>query len=100
MTNGNDPVGVDSKQVFIPNDLPLEWQMKIHSLYDTHKGLTKREYFAACAMQGSLGDRGFIKWLDEQAFKCDIDTSQALANWSIQAADSLIAELNKERVAK
>ena len=45
------------------------------------KRLTKRELFAAMAMQGSLLDG---KDIDEVAF------------YSVRAADLLIAELNKE----
>ena len=47
-------------------------------------GLTKREYFAAMAMQGILSNASGIKepghW----------------TNWAVKYADDLIAELNKE----
>lgn len=46
------------------------------------EGLTKREHFAAMAMQGLI------------AAKYDFDTP-AVAEWSVKFADSLIEELNK-----
>lgn len=48
-------------------------------------GLTKREYFAGLAMQGLLASDG--------KRECEEDT---VASWSVQQADALIAELNKE----
>ena len=48
-------------------------------------GLTKREYFAAMAMQGmSAACQGF-----------DSNGLDNLAKYAIQAADALITELNK-----
>jgi len=51
-----------------------------HELYG---GLTKRELFAAMAMQGMIGDK---------TLQCDL-----AAVWSVQAADALLAELAKEQ---
>lgn len=45
-------------------------------------GLTKREYFAAMALQGILASSS------ENTFEKD-------ANWATKAADALIEELNK-----
>jgi hypothetical protein len=53
-----------------------------HTLLDT--GLTKREYFAAKAMQGLL------------AMAKDDESMQFLARQSVKMADALIEELNKE----
>ena len=58
-------------------------------------GLTKREYFAAMALQGALSNPHFSKGSAEdgetfQQFKDD------LVRNSVQFADALIVELNKE----
>ena len=50
-------------------------------------GLTKRELFAAMAMQGELAS-------DDGAFY--LDNESLLASRSVRYADALIAELNKE----
>ncbi len=58
--------------------------MKTHGddiLGTTHKGLTKREYFAATAMQGILANG-------------EADYDPIL--WAVGYADRLIVELNKE----
>lgn len=49
-------------------------------------GLTKREYFAAMAMQGFSANSVFA----EQNF-------QSIAEWSVNLADRLIESLNKEK---
>lgn len=48
-------------------------------------GLTKRELFAAMAMQGYLSDRNGGHPINE------------VPKWSIEVADALIAELAKEK---
>lgn len=48
-------------------------------------GLTKREFFAAMAMQGFCA----VTWTK------DYDHDE-VASWSVEAADALIAALNKE----
>jgi hypothetical protein len=53
-------------------------------------GLTKREYFAAMAMQGLLA-RSEFSWEQEIQFGHCVQC----AKLAVQAADSLIAELNK-----
>jgi len=50
----------------------------------TCKGLTKREYFAAMAMQGYIS-----------CGKANVISCKSLAIYSVQAADALIEELNK-----
>lgn len=51
-------------------------------VWETHGGLTKREYFAAMAMQGLLALEGY--------------SFQGAAKDAVTAADALIAELEKE----
>lgn len=50
-----------------------------------HYGLTKREYFAAQAMQGMIASNEWIA-----------DTLERVSKTAIEYADALIAELNKE----
>ena len=61
-------------------------------IYDTNEfngqrfiseiGLTKREYFAAMAMQGMTSNNSI--------------TVETVAAWAVQYADALLAELGKE----
>ena len=70
ITNPDDPINV----VHIADDL---WK----------DGLTKREYFAALAMQGFLA--ADLDW--------EAKTMAQLAPVAVQYADALIHELNKPR---
>ena len=54
------------------------------SWYPQQDGLTKREYFAAMAMQAILSIPSY-------------QTKQACATAAVQMADALILELNKEQ---
>jgi len=54
-----------------------------------HSGLTKREYFAAMAMQGLIGNNESMKNLEASGTN--------FIEIAVQAADALIAELNKEQ---
>jgi len=54
------------------------------TLHDAQEGLTKREYFAAKAMQG------FIAVAEKD------DSAQIIATASVVIADALIAALNRE----
>ena len=65
MTNRNEPVSMDTTE--------------LGSMGGTY-GLTKREYFAAMAMQGLLAKEGY--------------PSQELGERSAAAADALITALN------
>ena len=58
-----------------------------HKAIDTYDGLTKREYFAAKAMQGILTNPSeeYRPW-----------GVRDIAGYSVQIADALIAELSKE----
>jgi hypothetical protein len=53
------------------------------------KGLTKREYFAAMAMQGMITDSGKIK--PSEALQLPVN----IAAWAVLFADALLAELEK-----
>lgn len=53
------------------------------------EGLTKREYFAAMAMQGILSNEWFYS---SQRLQGSID---AASEFAVKSADALISELNK-----
>ena len=52
--------------------------------YGENEGLTKREYFAAAALQGFLAGRS--EW----------EFSQDAARYAVETADALIFKLNKK----
>lgn len=52
----------------------------------TQQGLTKREYFAAAALQGFLADPA----------SADFDTREELTDSVVMYAEALIESLNKE----
>lgn len=58
-------------------------------------GLTKREMFAAMAMQGYVSRNNTEGWL-QIAKEGDISIGSLIAKMSIECADALIAELGKE----
>jgi len=76
MTNGNDSIH-NSEQG--PQD-----------------GLTKREYFAAMAMQGLLLNGAWDKGLQEQCERVGSNTSTAISVYAVDLADELINQLNKQ----
>lgn len=59
---------------------------------DTYGGLTKREYFAAKAMQGMLGSFSYpiSEWVDKH-------TIPIIVSGAFRYADAMIAELEKEK---
>jgi len=65
---------------YMPKDSPIE------PLMVTGGGLTKREYFAACALQGIMADPTIN----------DI-SGHKLAEHAVRLADALIVALNKEQ---
>ena len=82
MTNPNDTVSPELGHQLFGN----EYDGHTGAGHFTFGGLTKREYFAAMAMQGlSVYSYGGTPLSDEK-----------LAVWSVNLADALIAELNKE----
>lgn len=60
--------------------------------FNINKGLTKREYFAAMAMQASIStiDSSVLKKADDW-----LEEPNRIAQWAVRYADALIAELNK-----
>lgn len=67
-----------------PNDSAYPVRLNPQDPHSDMGGLTKREYFAAMAMQGMMvADMKSDEW------------SEIRARRSIRMADSLIAELNK-----
>jgi len=67
--------------------------------YDEHlagcsDGLTKREYFAALAMQGLLASRRWEFCQPDGFWENQGPPLRELAEFAAQAADSLIRELN------
>ena len=78
-------VGDNSFRAAKPND-PKEWNMPM-------EGLTKREYFAAMAMQGILANESFI---DRQATEKGNETlNQRIGQVSVMMADELLKALEK-----
>lgn len=65
-------------------DRPLN--QKDFETNDDYRGLTKRELFAAMAMQGLAANNGFTK---------TGLTMESMATNAVQSADALIAELDK-----
>ena len=63
---------------------------------DGSKGLTKREMFAMHAMQGILSNSGGVIQANSRSGTgwCNCDAS-GLAQWSLECADALLAELEK-----
>lgn len=60
-------------------------------------GLTKREYFAAMAMQGLLANSDIKTLFALTQFASEIDYSDKhLTKQAVASADALIAELEKE----
>lgn len=75
MTNGNEPINPTTERNWLnQNDTEM--------VTGVFGGLTKREYFAAMAMQGCLAS-GFQASMDKHAES------------AVAAADALITELNK-----
>jgi len=76
-TNGNDPANPT-----------IGWELTVHGdpvVITDQYGLTKREYFAAMAMQGLLTSTKYILYPITQ-----------VAKDAVNYADALIKELNKD----
>jgi hypothetical protein len=81
MTNPNDPAFYDASEMDVkPEHIAKGWKYR--------PGLSKREYFAAMAMQGLCAS-------SDTSVPQDI-----LIGWSVGMADALIAALNKEEKTK
>lgn len=68
--------------------------LALHKTADT--GLTKREMFAMHAMQGILSNSGGVIQANSRSGTgwCNCDAT-GLAQWSVECADALLAELEK-----
>lgn len=96
MTNPNDPCYVDKRvDVIVPQDLNglfhdhPELYNRIREYVSACNGLTKREYFAAMAMQGLASTTNSLP--KELASSAKNLFSMA----AVELADALIATLNK-----
>jgi hypothetical protein len=92
-TNGNDPVSATQ-----------EYHSKNFGVVLAKTGLTKREYFAAMAMQGMLssikqsyGKPNVNEQSIEQSFKDIQQFINDVADKSVTYSDALIEALNKEK---
>jgi hypothetical protein len=86
MTQPNEPTFARPYSKVVDHGVPEE--------FSPQEGLTKREYFAAMAMQGILGNR-------ELQIACAYDykgenKNDAVSEYSVQQADALIKALNKQ----
>ena len=79
-TNGKDPIGM------------IVFAQKIDGTQGTSErtGLSKREYFAAMAMQGLAGDTGIPYYGDPMFIK-------STAEQAVDLVDALIKALNEEK---
>jgi len=81
-------------------DLPamptVDWDIKdgIPIVICGDKGLTKREHFAAMAMQGILANPFYSNLLNESILR-EVEKRQLILNLVIDTADGVIAELEK-----
>lgn len=84
--NPNDPAfPVKAFRVVIPKPLmTAKLAIGMKEIEETIPGLTKREYFAAVALQALLGEQEYHKWSRKQ-----------YAIEAVACADALIAELSK-----
>lgn len=60
--------------------------------YDNHKGLTKREHFAAMAMQGFLSNSSWLMPLMQKANGDPVIVNCAVKELSYQLADKMLEE--------
>ena len=92
MTNGNEPAF--SKAAFYHPDGGID---------RPQEGLSKREYFAAMAMQGAIsaqaGTREMVEMQLEYYLKeyPDLTVRESLARESVKMADELIKALNENK---
>lgn len=64
-------------------------------VHDHYKNLTKREYFAAMAMQGIISSPSQVAWATERLDDDAITMQSDVAKLAKSIADALIAELSK-----
>ena len=80
-TKANEPI-----QLFLANSTDPNLSDFVKSALSHPNGLTKREYFAAIAMQGIIANKDGLDIKIERIVESAVDT-----------ADALIEELNKKR---
>lgn len=91
MTNGNEPA-FSKAAAFSPNG----------AMAKSQEGLTKREYFAATALQGAIsaqaGTREMVEMQLEYYLKeyPNLTVRESLAKESVKMADELIKALNEK----
>ena len=61
------------------------------------EGLTKREYFAAMAMQGLCQEGAWSKTIQNQSEALGSTSSESIAVYAVDLADALIEALNKTK---
>lgn len=93
MTNGNDSIFQCTKKVFNKDAPRMVAGEMVFGAYEDEliKGLTKREYFAAMALQGLLsnGDGPADVWIADKGMG-------PVAQMAVECADALIKALNKK----
>lgn len=80
-TKANEPI-----QLFVANSTDPNLSDFVKSVLSHPNGLTKREYFAAIALQGIIANKDGLDIKIERIVESAVDT-----------ADALIEELNKKR---
>ena len=80
-TKANEPI-----QLFLANSTDPNLSDFVKSALSHPNGLTKREYFAAIALQGIIANKDGLDIKIERIVESAVDT-----------ADALIEELNKKR---
>lgn len=83
-TNRNDAIYRGESREFIDGVLNQTWS----------SGLTKREYFAAMAMQGMIANGRVMEPIFKSKNYNEID--RIVAEAAVEFADKLIIQLNKE----
>lgn len=64
--------------------------------HSEHQGLSKREYFAAKAMEGVLADSTTLRSVREAAKDLGQDSTEYLAKKIIEISDAVLAELDAQ----
>ena len=75
---------------------PLFRDGECYGSTNNHGGLTKREYFAAMAMQGLISSADTLRLFEERAYHDLLDQANFASRCAVKYADALIEELNRE----
>lgn len=93
MTNGNAPAYPSDHEYTEGGYDGLDAPVIVHK---TSFGLTKREYFAAMAMQGMISNPYFAENAPRTEISEGVESlDQHLVRRAVQVADALTTELNK-----